>query len=298
MGIGKKITDAFKKTHDFFSAKLNALFKKGELSEEFFEELEFSLISADIGVKTTQLILEKVKTDCKKQKIKTQQEFKSVLKSIIVSILNENLASKFNYPMVLMIVGVNGVGKTTTLGKLSYYFKNIKKRVVLVAGDTFRAAATEQLTEWSNRSKTRIVKQNEGADSASVVFDAIKSAKAKFDEVVLIDTAGRLHNKQNLMDELKKISRIVEREWSETNYKKYIVLDATTGQNAITQVKMFDEAIKLDGIILTKLDGTAKGGIIIPIVSELKIPVVFIGVGEKIEDLMPFDAKQFVDAIL
>ena len=298
MGLFSKIFSGLKKTKDSLSQKLSMIFGAGELTDEFFEDLEYCLISADIGVDTTEEIIEEVKQSCKKQKIKTQEEFKDILKQSILNILNNVELPVDDYPQAIMLLGVNGVGKTTAIGKLANYFKQNKKKVVMAAGDTFRAAASDQLTEWANRNKCRIVKQAEGADSASVVFDAVSSVKAKKEDVLLIDTAGRLHNKVNLMEELKKISKVVTREWPEANYQKYIVIDATTGQNAIQQVEYFNQAVGLDGIILTKLDGTAKGGVVIEIINKLHIPVVFVGVGEGIDDLLPFNAQDFVDAIL
>lgn len=297
MGFFKNLFSGLKKTKDSFSQKLSRIFGNGELSNEFFDELEDILISSDIGVETSAEILAKVRHTCKKQRIKTQEEFKTVLKEAILEILNLAKKLEDTFPQAIMVVGVNGVGKTTAIGKLAHYYKTQGKKVVLAAGDTFRAAAADQLTEWANRSKVRIVKQTEGSDSASVVFDAVSSAKAKGDDVLLIDTAGRIHNKINLMEELKKISKVVSKEWQEAEYKKFIVLDATIGQNAMTQVEYFNEAVGLDGIILTKLDGTARGGIIISIINERKIPVYFIGVGESLDDLLPFNAKDFVDAI-
>lgn len=298
MGIFSKIFSGLKKTKDSISQKLSMIFGKGELDDEFFDELEYVLISADMGVQTSADIISEVKAKCKKQHIKTQEEFKQVLKQTLLEILTDIVEEEELYPKAIMMVGVNGVGKTTTIGKLANLFKNDKKQVMVAAGDTFRAAAADQLTEWANRSKVKIVRQNEGADSASVVFDAISSAKSKNMDVLLIDTAGRLHNKINLMEELKKISRVVEKEWEECNYKKYIVLDATTGQNAMSQVEYFNEAVGLDGIVLTKLDGTSKGGIIVSIVNELKIPVCYVGVGEGLDDLLPFNAEDYVNSIL
>ncbi|MBQ0017414.1 MAG: signal recognition particle-docking protein FtsY [Clostridiales bacterium] len=298
MGLFNKIFSGLKKTKDNLSQKLSMIFGSGELTDEFYEDLEYVLISADIGVETVQEIIDNVKSICKKGKIKTQDEFREVLKQAILQILYNVEEENQDYPQAIMLLGVNGVGKTTAIGKLANYFQSNGKKVVMAAGDTFRAAAADQLTEWANRNKCRIVKQTEGADSASVVFDAVSSIKAKKEDVLLIDTAGRLHNKVNLMEELKKISKVVLREWPECNYKKYIVLDATTGQNAIPQVEYFNEAVGLDGIILTKLDGTAKGGVVIEIVNKLHIPVSFVGVGEGIDDLLSFNAKDFVDAII
>ena len=298
MGFFKNLFNGLKKTKDAISKKLSMIFGNGELTDEFFEDLEAILIGSDMGVQTTEEIIDEVRQKCKKEHIKTQEEFSNILRESILDILSQGEEFENEYPMALLIIGVNGVGKTTSIGKMANYYKSQKKEVMLVAGDTFRAAATDQLTEWANRSKVKIVKQGEGADSASVVFDGLTSAKAKSMDVVLIDTAGRLHVKENLMEELKKIDRVVDKTWPEVNYKKLIVLDATTGQNALSQVKYFNEAVGIDGIILTKLDGTAKGGIVIPIVNELHVPVVFVGVGEGIDDLQPFDAKEFVNAII
>ncbi|MBQ8430923.1 MAG: signal recognition particle-docking protein FtsY [Clostridia bacterium] len=298
MGFFKKLFEGLKKTKNNFSNKLSMIFGKGELTDDFFEELEFILISSDMGVQTSAEIIADVKQRCKKTHIKTQDEFNEILKQSIFEILNSGEEVEEEYPTAIMVIGVNGVGKTTSIGKMANYYKSQNKEVLLVAGDTFRAAASDQLNEWANRVKVKIVRQNEGADSASVVFDGLQSAKAKNIDVVLIDTAGRLHNKSNLMEELKKIDRVVEKEWSEVNYKKYIVLDATTGQNALSQVEYFNEAVGIDGIILTKLDGTAKGGVVIPIVNELHVPVVFVGVGEGVDALKPFNAEEFVEAII
>ena len=298
MGFFRNLFNGLKKTKDTLAKKLSMIFGKGELTDEFFDDLEAILIGSDMGVQTTEQIIDEVRVKCKKSHIKTQEEFSNILKETILDILNQGETPEPKYPMAILVIGVNGVGKTTSIGKMANYYKSQKKDVMLVAGDTFRAAATNQLDEWANRAKVKIVKQGEGADSASVVFDGLTSAKAKGVDVVLIDTAGRLHVKENLMEELKKIDRVVDKTWKEVNYKKYIVLDATTGQNALSQVKYFNEAVGIDGIILTKLDGTSKGGIVIPIVNELHVPVVFVGVGEGIDDLQPFDAKAFVDAII
>ena len=297
MGIFSKIFNGLKKTKDGIGNKLSMIFGAGELDDEFFEELEYVLISSDIGSQTANDIIEKVKKEAKKEHIKTIDGFKELLRNAMKEILSVEETPE-TYPEVILVIGVNGVGKTTSIGKMTHYYKSIKKDVVMVAGDTFRAAASEQLTEWANRNNVRIIKQAEGADSASVVFDGIQSAKSKNTDVLLIDTAGRLHNKANLMEELKKINRIVEREWPEANYKKYIVLDATTGQNALTQVEYFNEAVGIDGIILTKLDGTSKGGVVLSIINEYKVPIKFIGVGEGIDDLMPFNSEAFVKSII
>ena len=295
MGFFSKLKNCLKKTKDSFMSKLALLFG-GELDDEFYEELEFILLSSDIGVSTTEQILNKLKEKVRKQKIKKVVDARQCLKEVLIEILEEAPKVQFDYPLILTIVGVNGVGKTTTIGKLANYFIKKKKSVTLVAGDTFRAAASDQLTEWANRNKTRIIKHTEGADAAAVVYDGIASAKAKATDVLIIDTAGRLHTKVNLMEELKKIERVIKRE-STGLVKNFIVIDATIGQNSIAQVSAFKDAVGIDGIIITKLDGTSKGGAIFSIVEELNVPVVFVGVGEGIDDLEEFSAKNFVEAI-
>ena len=295
MGFFSKLKNCLKKTKDSFMSKLALLFG-GELDDEFYEELEFILLSSDIGVSTTEQILNKLKEKVRKQKIKKAVDARQCLKEVLIEILEEAPKIDFEYPLVLTIVGVNGVGKTTTIGKLANYFIKKKNSVTLVAGDTFRAAASDQLTEWANRNKTRIIKHTEGADAAAVVYDGIASAKAKATDVLIIDTAGRLHTKVNLMEELKKIERVIKRE-STGLVKNFIVIDATIGQNSIAQVSAFKDAVGIDGIIITKLDGTSKGGAIFSIVEELNVPVVFVGVGEGIDDLEEFSAKDFVEAI-
>jgi len=296
MGFFSKIFAGLKKTKDALVNKINSIFH-GELDEEFFEDLEYTLISSDISVEATEDIIDNVKAISKKQKIKTIEEFKECLKESMIDILQEDTEDDFQTPVAITIVGVNGVGKTTAIGKLAHLYKTNKKSVLLVAGDTFRAAAADQLTEWSKRAGVRIVKYTEGADPGAVVFDGLESAKAKKEDVVLIDTAGRLQNKSNLMEELRKINKVIDKSWT-GDRKNYIVLDATTGQNALSQVEIFNDIIPLDGIILTKLDGTAKGGVVFSIVKEYGIPVKFIGVGEGIDDLQPFDAKDFIDSII
>ena len=295
MGFFSKIFNGLKKTKDAISSKISSIFV-GELNDEFYEDLEYVLISSDISVSATEEIIADIKKQAKKEKIKTEEDFKTLLREVMVNTLdidNEEL----EYPTLITIVGVNGVGKTTAIGKLAHSFKQNKKSVLMVAGDTFRAAAADQLEEWSKRANCRIVRYNEGADPGAVVFDGIKSAVAKKEDVVLIDTAGRLHNKVNLMEELKKVNKIIDREWN-GNRQNYLVLDATTGQNALSQVEMFNEIIGLDGIILTKLDGTAKGGVAFSIVKDYGIPIKYIGVGEGIDDLQVFDAKEFVEGII
>lgn len=298
MGLFAKIKSGLKKTKDVISFKLNKLFTGGVLNEDFYEELEYILLSADVGAATTERILDELRQTVDENLLRDRSQVKDELKRIMVNILDEIPAPEYDYPLVIMVSGVNGVGKTTAMGKLAKKFKQAGKSVMLVAADTFRAAAADQLTVWAERAGVRIVKQAEGADPGSVVFDALTSAKAKGTEVVRVDTAGRLHNKKNLMDELGKISRIIGREMPEAMYLNYIVLDATTGQNALSQVDIFNEAVDIDGIILTKLDGTAKGGVVLAIAGDLQVPVVYIGVGEGIDDLEDFDSQSFIDAII
>jgi fused signal recognition particle receptor len=301
MGLIKKIVEALKKTREALARKLDVLLSGGELTDEFYEELEDILISSDVGVKVSLDIIEQLRDYARKNKIRNSDDVKTALKFVLKRTF-EDVAKKdemkqlpFKTPCVITVIGVNGVGKTTSIGKLAYHLKKQGKEVCLVAGDTFRAAASDQLNEWAKRAKVRIIKHTEGADAGAVVYDAIASAKAKKTDVLLIDTAGRLHNKENLMQELAKIDRVITREYPEANRYNLIVIDATTGQNAINQIQNFNDFIKLDGIILSKLDGTAKGGVVISIVKTLKIPVYYIGVGETLEDLEEFDPSDFVD---
>lgn len=295
MGFFKKIGQALKKTKDAFNRKIDALLSHGEVDDELFDDLTDILISCDIGVKSSLEIVEELRTSCHKKKIRSAEGVKVELKAIIAQYFNDAPEIDIQYPAIITIIGVNGVGKTTTIGKMANYFKNQKKKVTLVAGDTFRAAASSQLTEWANRTKTRIIKHAEGADAAAVVFDGISSAKANKTDVLLVDTAGRLHTKTNLMEELKKIEKIIDREYPDAHKYNLIVLDATTGQNALSQINAFDEYCNIDGIVLTKLDGTAKGGVIIAIEKEYRLPVVFVGTGESVDDLEKFNPKDFVD---
>lgn len=295
MGFFKKIGQALKKTKDAFNRKIDALLSHGEVDDELFDDLTDILISCDIGVKSSLEIVEELRTSCHKKKIRSAEGVKVELKAIIAQYFNDAPEIDIQYPAIITIIGVNGVGKTTTIGKMANYFKNQKKSVTLVAGDTFRAAASSQLTEWANRTKTRIIKHAEGADAAAVVFDGISSAKANKTDVLLVDTAGRLHTKTNLMEELKKIEKIIDREYPDAHKYNLIVLDATTGQNALSQINAFDEYCNIDGIVLTKLDGTAKGGVIIAIEKEYRLPVVFVGTGESVDDLEKFNPKDFVD---
>ena len=286
MGIFKKFFD-----------KLKYTFKRTELDDDFYDELESVLVSSDMGVETAMDIMDELRDVCKKKLIKDTERAQIELKSLLISKLDAE-EIKFEYPLIITIVGVNGVGKTTSIAKMTKYFQKEKKSVLLAAGDTFRAAATEQLSMWADRLKTKIVKQGEGADSAAVVFDAITSMKAKKTDVLIVDTAGRLHTKTNLMKELEKINNISKREYPEAKKLNLIVLDASIGQNSIAQVKAFKDSVDIDGIILTKLDGTAKGGVVYPIINDLKVPIVFTGFGEGVDDMAVFDAESFVDKIL
>ena len=286
MGIFKRFFD-----------KLKYTFKRTELNDDFYDELESLLVSSDMGVEQALDIMDELRITCKKKLIKDTENAQNELKQILIDRLDaEDI--EFNYPLIITVVGVNGVGKTTSIAKMTRFFQNKKKSVLLAAGDTFRAAATEQLSNWADRLKVKIVKQGEGADSASVVFDAITSMKAKNYDVLIVDTAGRLHTKTNLMKELEKINNIVNREYPEAQKLNLIVLDASIGQNSIAQVKAFKDTVNIDGIILTKLDGTAKGGVVYPIINELQVPIIFTGFGEKVDDLEVFDKTSFVDKIL
>ncbi len=298
MGFFSKIKNAFKKTKESLGNKIMSIMSKGELNNEFFDELEEVLISSDIGANCSVEIVEQLRERARKSKLRTQEDVKAALREIMSEILDNNQLPEITYPLVYLVVGVNGVGKTTTIGKLANYYKSQGKSVLLVAGDTFRAAAVDQLSVWANRNNVKIIKNEDGADPASVVFDGVVSAQAKNVDVVIIDTAGRLHNKANLMEELKKVSKVVSNKWPEACYQKLLVLDATTGQNALSQVEYFDEAVGIDGLVLTKLDGTAKGGVVLGIAQDYSVPVVFVGTGEQIDDIEPFDSKEFVDAII
>ncbi|MBQ7341064.1 MAG: signal recognition particle-docking protein FtsY [Oscillospiraceae bacterium] len=299
MGFFEKIKSGLSKTRSALSATLGNVFTASEIDEDFYEELEESLIMADLGVDTAVKAADRLRKAVKEQHLKTAEEAKQALKVILVDMLNvgDTALNMENKPAVVLVLGVNGVGKTTTIGKIATRLIAEGKNVLLVAGDTFRAAAADQLEVWAERSGAAIVRQNEGADPASVVFDGIQSAKAKGVDVILIDTAGRLHNKQNLMNELNKIRRIVDRELPNASKEVLLVLDGTTGQNGLIQAKQFQETAGVTALALTKLDGTAKGGIVIAVADSLQIPVKFVGVGEQAEDLMPFEAQSFVDAL-
>ena len=303
MGFFDKIKQGMKRTREIFSGRMDELVENykttevyKELDDEFYEDLSDILIMADVGMKTTELAVGRLKEKCKSEKIGDPAKAREALKEILTDILQAE-PMQLDSPMVLLIIGVNGVGKTTSIGKLASRMKVMGRRVIICAADTFRAAAADQLTVWAERADVPIIKQKEGADPAAVVFDGIQAAKGRHADVLLVDTAGRLHNKAHLMEELKKISRVVEREYPEATVKALLVIDATTGQNGLAQAQVFSEVANLDGIILTKLDGTAKGGIAIAIRSEMGLPVRYIGLGEQLDDMQPFDAKQFVEAI-
>lgn len=298
MGIFGKLFGALKKTKDGFAEKMRLLFSRNKLGDEFYEDLEEVLISADVSVSTAEKVVEGIKERAKAEKLKDPDYVTGLLKEVLTDMLKAAEVSEIEYPCVIMVVGVNGVGKTTTIGKLANYYVSQGKSVTLAAADTFRAAAAEQLAVWADRAKVRIVRHEEGSDPSAVIFDAVSSAKAKKTDVLIVDTAGRLHVKDNLMKELQKMSRVVERDYPEADFLKLLVLDATTGQNALSQAKTFDDAVGLDGLILTKLDGTAKGGFVFSLADELSLPVLYAGVGEKIGDLEKFDSEAFVDAIL
>ena len=301
MGFFDKIKAGLTKTREALSNTLGSVFSGfSQIDDDFYDELEESLILADLGVETATKATDRLRKAIREKHLKTPEEAKAALKDILEEMLNVgdvalNLSTT---PSVILVIGVNGVGKTTTIGKIATRLVNEGKRVLLVAGDTFRAAAADQLEIWAGRSGADIVRQHEGADPASVVYDGIQAARARDAEVIIIDTAGRLHNKTNLMNELNKISRIVERELPNASREVLLVLDGTTGQNGLIQAKTFKEIAGVTAIALTKLDGTAKGGIVIAVADALQIPVKFVGVGEKADDLMPFEARNFVEALI
>ena len=301
MGFFDKIKAGLTKTREALSDTLGSVFSGfSEIDDDFYDELEESLILADLGVETATKATDRLRKVIRERHLKTTEEARTALKEILVEMLNvgDTTLNLSTNPSVILVIGVNGVGKTTTIGKIAKQLVDQGKNVMLVAGDTFRAAAADQLEIWSQRSGASIVRQHEGADPASVVFDGIQAAKARGSEVIIIDTAGRLHNKANLMNELNKISRIVERELPNAAREVLLVLDGTTGQNGLIQAKQFKEIAGVTAMAVTKLDGTAKGGIVIAVSDALQIPVKFVGVGEQAEDLMPFEAQGFVDALI
>lgn len=294
-----KLKEGLKKTKDGFVSRMETLINSfTKIDEDFFEELEETLILSDIGAETSADICDKLRAAVKKTGTTEPESVKQLLKDIISEILTGDNALKLeSKPSVIMVIGVNGAGKTTTIGKMAANFKNAGKKVIVAAADTFRAAAIDQLNVWAERADVEIVKHSEGSDPAAVIFDAISAAKARGADIVLCDTAGRLHNKKNLMEELKKIARVIARELPDASVETLLVLDATTGQNAVNQARLFSESADITGIVLTKLDGTAKGGIIIPIKNELNLSVKLVGVGEQIDDLQPFVPEDYVNAL-
>ena len=301
MGFFDKIKEGLAKTRDALSDSLGSVFTGfTEIDDDFYDELEESLILADLGVDTACKAVERLRKAVREQHLKTTEEARTALKEILVDMLNvgDTALNLSTTPSVVLVIGVNGVGKTTTIGKIATQLTRQGKRVLLVAADTFRAAAADQLEIWAQRSGASIVRQNEGADPASVVYDGIQAARGREVDVIIIDTAGRLHNKANLMNELNKISRIIDRELPSAARETLLVLDGTTGQNGLIQAKQFKEIAGVTAIALTKLDGTAKGGIVIAVADALQIPVKFVGVGEQADDLMPFEAKNFVEALI
>ena len=297
MGFFQRLKQGLFKTRGELTDKVDELVKNTrEIDDDFYDELTDILILADVGMAATTDIMEKLKARVNEQKLKDADKAKEIFKQILIEEMNIPRPN-LRWPMVMFVVGVNGVGKTTTIGKLALRFQEIGRSVMLAAADTFRAAADEQLAIWADRAKVPIIRGREGGDPAAVVYDAVQSAKARKTDLLIVDTAGRLHNKKNLMDELGKMRRIIDREYPEAEMRCMLVLDATTGQNGIQQAKQFKEAAEINGIVLTKLDGTAKGGVAIAIRKELNIPVWYIGVGEGIDDLQAFDAKEFVNAL-
>ena len=297
MGLFARLKAGLSKTRGNLTEKVDTLVRETrKIDDDFYDELEEILILADCGMKATTVIMDELRSRVEMQGVKEADKAREMLKEIMVEQMDIPRPA-LKWPMVMLIVGVNGVGKTTTIGKLALRFQDIGRRVMLCAGDTFRAAAAEQLTVWADRARVPIVKHEEGADPAAVVFDAVKSAKAQEADLLIVDTAGRLHNKKNLMEELNKMRRVIDREFPEADVRCILALDATTGQNGLAQARAFKEFAEINGIILTKLDGTAKGGIALSIRQELEVPVWYIGVGEGIDDLQPFVAKDFIDAL-
>ncbi len=297
MGLFARLKAGLSKTRGNLTEKVDTLVRETrKIDDDFYDELEEILILADCGMKATTVIMDELRSRVEKQGVKEADKAREMLKEIMVEQMDIPRPA-LKWPMVMLMVGVNGVGKTTTIGKLALRFQDIGRRVMLCAGDTFRAAAAEQLTVWADRARVPIVKHEEGADPAAVVFDAVKSAKAQEADLLIVDTAGRLHNKKNLMEELNKMRRVIDREFPEADVRCILALDATTGQNGLAQARAFKEFAEINGIILTKLDGTAKGGIALSIRQELEVPVWYIGVGEGIDDLQPFVAKDFIDAL-
>jgi fused signal recognition particle receptor len=299
-GLFSKLKDGLVKTRTNIANRVDELFKYyTEVNEKLFDDMEETLIMADVGVNASAKIISSLKKRVKEEKVGNISKIKALLKDEIAGILKtESEETSMRWPKIFLITGVNGVGKTTAIGKLAAHYKEQGKKVLIAAGDTFRAAAIDQLEVWAKRAGVDIVKHEQGSDAGAVVFDAINAAKSRKTDLLIIDTAGRLHNKKNLMSELSKLNRIIDREYNDAQKEIFLVLDATTGQNAISQAKIFNEAVNVSGIIITKLDGTAKGGVAIAVKSEFNIPIKYIGVGEGIDDLQPFESNDFVEALL
>ncbi|MGZ4122775.1 MAG: signal recognition particle-docking protein FtsY [Tumebacillaceae bacterium] len=301
MGFFSKFKEGLAKTRDALMGKVESIISFGrKIDEEFYEELEEALIMADVGVNTVMEIMDELRSEVKKRKLSNAEELRPVLKEKLAELMGTQTDELKMAPeglTIILFVGVNGVGKTTTIGKLAHKFKTEGKKVVLAAGDTFRAGAIEQLEVWGERAGVDVIKQNAGSDPAAVIYDGIQAAKARKADILLCDTAGRLQNKSNLMDELNKVYRVIKREVPDAPHEVLLVLDATTGQNALQQAKLFGASAGVTGLVLTKLDGTAKGGIVVAIRKELELPVKFVGLGEKLDDLQPFDPHDFLDAL-
>jgi len=299
MGLFNKINKGLKKTRDSMAGAIDGILRgKSEIDEEFYEELEEILIMGDVGVRTAAEITEQLRTRVRKQNLRTAEQVRGAIKEIVAELLSGGEEMELGTtPSVILVIGVNGVGKTTSIGKLAALYKEQGKKVILAAADTFRAAAIEQLQIWAERADVELVKHREGADPAAVIFDTIQAGKARNADLIICDTAGRLHNKKNLMEELSKIYRVIDRELPYSDREILLVLDATTGQNAVNQAKEFKDAAEISGIVLTKLDGTARGGVVLAIKNDLKVPVKFVGVGEQLGDLRPFDAMAFAEGL-
>ncbi|KAF5073820.1 signal recognition particle-docking protein FtsY [Proteiniclasticum sp. QWL-01] len=298
-GFFEKLKKGLEKTRNSFTDRINEVFQVAVyIDDDMYDELEEALITSDVGARTADEIIERLREKIRTQKISRVKDVKPALAEVIAETLNQQEPAPLDFPLVMLIIGVNGVGKTTSIGKLAYRFKEEGKKVLVAAGDTFRAAAIDQLEIWANRAGVDIIRHQEGSDPAATVYDSLIAARARQADVLLIDTAGRLHNKKNLMKELEKINRIIDREYPSAHKQSLLVLDATTGQNAINQAQEFQSVVNIDGIILTKLDGTAKGGVVLSISQTLGVPVRYIGVGEGIDDVQEFDAAQFATLLL
>lgn len=298
MGFFSKLKESLTKTKTAIQSKISQIFTRDKIGDDFYDDLLDILISSDISVTTAEDIIDELHAKMKQEKVADKDVVLQNLREVLQDTLDKAEPLDLKFPAVIMVIGVNGVGKTTSIGKLANMYTKQGKSVTIAAADTFRAAATEQLDIWADRANVRIIKQGEGSDPSAVVYDAVSSAKSKNTDLLIIDTAGRLHVKSNLMEELKKMSRVVQKEFPQANFYKLIVLDATTGQNSFSQVELFNEAVGIDGIVLTKLDGSAKGGFILSLADELNVPITYVGVGEQIDDIVEFDSKEFCEGIV